>query len=433
MFKENKEQNEVLSCSEPRIYLNAGAGTGKTSTILASIQQKLEDGVNQDSILVLTYNKDIQKEICNKLHFRIHVNTFHAFALMILGKNKKQKIINNLLSPEEEETLIRRAKNETKEKGLKKDFVRIIKAARENPSYIKHSQHKYIPVLNRYKTLLKEEFKFDFARQIRMAIHYLEKNPNFLKKNQLRYKYIYVDEFQDISEKQFKLLKLLVSPETFLFCAGDCDQAIYGWNGISENNVNKAIDTLNLKVFHLTQSYRLPKKIVDGVNQLLSHNSNSFRKNLISAKDKNGILKAITFLSEKDEIDFISKKVKQLHNKKGIRYQEIAILARSKQIYESFQKSLPHGIFFSTVHKAKGLEFKYVFVVGAEDGIFPMIPDKRTLSSKELHAKMNEERRVFAEAISRASIGVYITCLDGVFRGNRKSGKSPFLAEMSIE
>lgn len=265
-----------------------------------------------------------------------------------------------------------------------------------------------------------------------MAIHYLEKNPNFLKKKQLRYKYIYVDEFQDISEKQFKLLKLLVSPETFLFCAGDCDQAIYGWNGISENNVNKAIDTLNLKVFHLTQSYRLPKKIVDGVNQLLSHNSNSFRKNLISAKDKNGILKAITFLSEKDEIDFISKKVKQLHNKKGIRYQEIAILARAKQIYESFQKSLPHGIFFSTVHKAKGLEFKYVFVVGAEDGIFPMIPDKRTLSSKELHAKMNEERRVFAEAISRASIGVYITCLDGVFRGNRKSGKSPFLAEMSI-
>ena len=105
-----------------------------------------------------------------------------------------------------------------------------------------------------------------------------------------------------------------------MFCAGDCDQAIYGWNGISENNVNKAIDTLNLKVFHLTQSYRLPKKIVDGVNQLLSHNSNSFRKNLISAKDKNGILKAITFLSEKDEIDFISKKVKQLHNKKGIKY-----------------------------------------------------------------------------------------------------------------
>lgn len=182
MFKENKEQNEVLSCSEPRIYLNAGAGTGKTSTILASIQQKLEDGVDQDSILVLTYNKDIQKEICNKLHFRIHVNTFHAFALMILEKNKKQKIINNILSPEEEETLIRRAKNETKEKGLKKDFVRIIKAARENPSYIKHSQHKYIPILNRYKTLLKEEFKFDFARQIRMAIHYLEKNPNFLKK-----------------------------------------------------------------------------------------------------------------------------------------------------------------------------------------------------------------------------------------------------------
>ena len=61
MHKLTKEQNDVVFCNKPRIYINAGAGTGKTSTILTSIAQRIEEAVPPSNILVLAYNKKIQQ------------------------------------------------------------------------------------------------------------------------------------------------------------------------------------------------------------------------------------------------------------------------------------------------------------------------------------------------------------------------------------
>lgn len=66
MHKLTKEQNDVVFCNKPRIYINAGAGTGKTSTILTSIAQRIEEAVPPSNILVLAYNKKIQQEIQKK-------------------------------------------------------------------------------------------------------------------------------------------------------------------------------------------------------------------------------------------------------------------------------------------------------------------------------------------------------------------------------
>lgn len=226
-----------------------------------------------------------------------------------------------------------------------------------------------------------------------------------------------------------KLLKTICSPETFLFCAGDTDQSIYGWNGISENNVQNAITSLKLKLYHLTKSYRLPSQIVEPVNKLLSFNKNSLRENLVPANKIDGFIGTNQFRSEKDEKAFICRKVHSLC--KNGHHPKIAILSRTNKICEEFN-DLRDVATVSTVHKAKGLEFEYVFIVGAEDGIFPMIPDKVSLPPKEYDTKLREERRLFAEAMTRSSKKVYITAIINGCRGKHKGDLSQFLTEAEL-
>lgn len=429
MHKLTKEQNDVVFCNKPRIYINAGAGTGKTCTILTSIAQRIEEAVPPSNILVLAYNKKIQQEIQKKVPRNVLVCTFHAFAKKEL-KRYMQKV-PDLLSPEETEALIIRAKKETKTKGKSEDFVQAVLAARENPSYLKKFKPAYRTVYERYGSLLKETHRFDFAKLIRKLIFVLKKDEVFLKELQSRYTHIYIDEFQDISRKRLKLLECLTSERTHLFCVGDSDQSIYGWNGIDEKNVEIAIKILKLRVFNLTRSYRLPTKIVCAVNQLLKHNQNPLRKSLTSAKKADGIIKVLSFSKGEEEISFIKQKIKALRQK-GILDKDIALLFRVKKMCTEYKNCLQVNCYFSTVHQAKGLEFKYVFVVGAEDGLFPCIPNMNKLSEKECAAKMREERRVFAEAITRASKGVYITHLNNCLRKNRIATPSPFLSELKL-
>lgn len=327
--------------------------------------------------------------------------------------------------------MIIRAKKETKTKGKSEDFVQAVLAARENPSYLKKFKPEYRTVYERYGSLLKETHRFDFAKLIRKLIFVLKKDEVFLKELQSRYTHIYIDEFQDISRKRLKLLECLTSERTHLFCVGDSDQSIYGWNGIDEKNVEIAIKILKLRVFNLTRSYRLPTKIVCAVNQLLKHNQNPLRKSLTSAKKADGIIKVLSFSKGEEEISFIKQKIKALRQK-GILDKDIALLFRVKKMCTEYKNCLQVNCYFSTVHQAKGLEFKYVFVVGAEDGLFPCIPNMNKLSKKECAVKMREERRVFAEAITRASKGVYITHLNNCLRKNRIATPSPFLSELKL-
>lgn len=127
-----------------------------------------------------------------------------------------------------------------------------------------------------------------------------------------------------------KLLEYLTSDQTHLFCVGDSDQSIYGWNGIDEKNVEIAIKILKLRVFNLTRSYRLPTKIVCAVNQLLKHNQNPLRKSLTSAKKADGIIKVLSFSKGEKEISFIKQKIEALRQK-GIFDKDITLLFRVKK------------------------------------------------------------------------------------------------------
>ena len=164
---------------------------------------------------------------------------------------------------------------------------------------------------------------------------------------------------------------------------------------------------------------------------IIEHNQNPLRKSLTSAKKVDGIIKVLSFSKGEEEISFIKQKIKALRQK-GILDKDIALLFRVKKMCTEYKNCLQVNCYFSTVHQAKGLEFKYVFVVGAEDGLFPCIPNMNKLSEKECAVKMREERRIFAEAITRASKGVYITHLNKCLRKNRIATPSPFLSELKL-
>ena len=153
------------------------------------------------------------------------------------------------------------------------------------------------------------------------------------------------------------------------------------------------------------------------------------RENLVPANKIDGFIGTNQFRSEKDEKAFICRKVHSLC--KNGHHPKIAILSRTNKICEEFN-DLRDVATVSTVHKAKGLEFEYVFIVGAEDGIFPMIPDKVSLPPKEYDTKLREERRLFAEAMTRSSKKVYITAIINGCRGKHKGDLSQFLTEAEL-
>ena len=143
-----------------------------------------------------------------------------------------------------------------------------------------------LKVYEYYKQLLKVDNYIYYDEQISKAIELFENKPNILKMYQNRFKYIMVDEFQDVNEAQFKMVKMLAGSKENVVCVGDSDQSIYSWRGGDPSFALNFKDYFpSAEIVFMVDNFRCTKSIADVANTLISNNTDRYNKNIAAHKD----------------------------------------------------------------------------------------------------------------------------------------------------
>ncbi len=254
----------------------------------------------------------------------------------------------------------------------------------------------------RFDEYKRSQHLLDFEDMINYTIKMLEDDRSLRDETAKRYRYIFVDEFQDTSEDNFRLLKLLTSgKESNLFMVGDDWQSIYGFRG---SRVEYIIDAKkffpDIDIHKLKLNYRSRREIVSLSNDFIKNNKNRTSKKLKSFKGKGGVINDYYAENLEEEIEIIRD---ILLNEVGDS-SEIAILYRNNWQGNFIIKNIndadllkPGRLQLMTIHSSKGLEFESVIIAGISDSI---IPD----SSSDIE----EERRLLYVALTRAKENLHI-------------------------
>lgn len=323
----------------------AGPGSGKTYVLTRRICHLIsEEGVNPENILVITFTKAAAIEMKERFFSLmggsapVVFGTFHSVFLQMLrrerrfrgyelitGKRKyeilKEVMISCKISMESEEDL----------DTLEKEISYVKNAGISLAEYAKDSLWKEnIEKLYEHYEARKESYRLmDFDDMLTRARDMLKSDAEFREKWQKQFRYILVDEVQDMNVIQYEAIRLLALPENNLFVVGDDDQSIYGFRGANpELMLHFQEDYPNARVIPLGENYRSGKEIVKAAGQLIGHNNNRFVKDLEARSEDRGQWRQIACENGEKEAAFIRETLQQWKDT-GVDFGDMAVLFRN--------------------------------------------------------------------------------------------------------
>lgn len=343
----NVSQEKAITHGKGPMMVLAGPGSGKTLVITRRTKYLIEEyGVDPRNILVITFTKAAANEmrerfqkLMGKNHIPVNFGTFHAIFFTILKyayhfnsgnilkeDQKKQfmrEIIEKLdLEIEDEKDFINGIENE----------ISLVKGERINLDHyysINCSEDIFKKIYEEYDNRLRRANLIDFDDMLVYCYELLKERKDILKIWQDKFRYILIDEFQDINKIQYDIIKLLAKPEDNLFIVGDDDQSIYRFRGAKpEIMLNFEKDYMNAKSVLLDVNYRSTVKIIEGAKRVVKNNMKRFSKNIITINSEGEDVQLKTFKELALENQTIIDEVLS-YQKKGIPLSEIAILFRT--------------------------------------------------------------------------------------------------------
>lgn len=357
----NVQQKEALKFSEGPLLILAGAGSGKTKVLTSKIAYLIEEkAVKPENILAITFTnkaafemKERILKLCMKDVEKLWMGTFHSICVKILRRNiNKIGYENNftIYDTDDQKTLIKSIFKEEKidDGEIKPSMVlsMISKLKNKNtdpkdmdlgyrPDFMKKIQRIY----EIYEKKKKEFNSLDFDDLIIKTNELLSTEKDVLEFYQDKFKYIFVDEYQDTNIQQYYLIKMIAMKNKNICAVGDSDQSIYAWRGADINNIIKFEKDFNpVKTILLEQNYRSSQNILDKANLLISNNTNRKKKNLWTEKDRGEDVVYTEFYNEYDEAKFAVETVKQLLDEYSL--DEMAILYRTNNQSRNFEEAI---------------------------------------------------------------------------------------------
>lgn len=356
----NKFQLLAIEHKDGPMLVLAGPGSGKTATLVERTKNLItKHGVSPSNILVITFTKAAANE--TKLRFekemeaqygngKVTFGTFHAIFFMVL-KLAYNYNSSNIISDETKYQAMRELINRY---GLEyRDENELMSGIFGEISMIKNSriplEHFYSTqcgedvfrkIYQEYEVFLKKHRLIDFDDMLTLTYDLFKERPDILSAWQKKYQYILVDEFQDINQIQYDIVRMLAAPENNLFMVGDDDQSIYRFRGSKpEIMLHVPKDYPEVKQVQLEINYRCPKAIVDASQKLISQNKERFpkkilaweqveRENNLKEKGALGEIHFQQFPSQREEILYIIKEI-EARLKRGANLSDIAILFRT--------------------------------------------------------------------------------------------------------
>ena len=363
----NKQQEIAVKHIDGPMLVLAGAGSGKTKVLTSRIAYLIENGVSPDNILAITFTNKAAKEMKDRVikligmdAKSIQISTFHSLGLKLIKENyARLGYKSNFVILDSDDTLTV-VKKLLKEMNLNPKFYnardirnKISSAKNELLSPIEYTKMEFdrniTSLYERYVSKLKINNSVDFDDLLILPIKLFKEYPEILKYYQDKYKYVLIDEYQDTNEAQYIFSKMLCNNHKNIFVVGDNDQEIYAFRGANYKNIlNFEKDYPNCKVILLEENYRSTQNILDAANSVIKHNKMRKDKNLWCNNDIGSKVKYIKADSDKEECEYVSNKIKELHDN-NVSYEDIAILyrtnAQSRLIEEEMLKNgIPYRI-----------------------------------------------------------------------------------------
>lgn len=346
-------QEEVLAALDESVLVLGKAGCGKTTTLTRAVKKLIDQGVPPAKMLICTFtNKaagDIRERLQRSSIFPSHdlwLGTFHTLGFRMLRRDAERLDMSA-------EFTIKHPKDIFNAMQVKVGKYRInaviriieqlkargIKPARFKPqnAWERSCHDAYL----RYETYKQENRLLDYDDLILYPIHLLTENDDIRQYYQNLFDYLFVDELQDINPAQYEMLRLLYKKRIFL--TGDEDQSIYGWRGAEREIIFQVPkDYPDIKIFNLSQSFRLAQGIIDIANNLMK------RESAIIPGPHTGDVLVYAAKSELDESNYVVREIKKLR-KEGFNYRDIVILCRMNFLARIYEEALakarfPHAL-----------------------------------------------------------------------------------------
>ena len=356
----NQEQQRAVNHSGSPLCILAGPGTGKTLVLQRKIGYIMEHLAGPENILALTFTTSAANELKNRVHNQtktnkhlLQIGTFHSQCLKIIHKHPIQCELQTgfeWLSPEKQEIRIFKILQELNipwnQKYLPAIRGTLSKAKKrqtwdeENMSY---AQRVTKEIYNVYQYHLKNNNEIDIDDMIIKVNRMFEEYPETLQAYKEKFKYILVDESQDMDETQYQFLKNIKSDNTTI--VGDDDQCIYSFQGSDLKYIQKFIDDFNANTITLNQNYRSTQSIIRTSKDLIKHNTGRFHKDPETKNELGKNLRILISHDENAEAENILNLVENTEN--------AAILYRQNKQSEPFEqvfqeRGIPYKIIGST-------------------------------------------------------------------------------------
>ena len=342
----NKTQAKAVSHKDGPCLVLAGPGSGKTLTIVNRIKYLIEKcSVRPEEILVVTFTRFAAQEMKNRLcslmgkkNLPVTAGTFHGIFYGILRCTYRMSG-QNILSEEEKYQLLREViSRQEAEVSDEEDFILDIAAEigkiKNNrldvEEYVseKCSTETFREIYSQYEEERKRRRKIDFDDMLVLCYNLLSSRPEVLEGWQRKFRYILIDEFQDINRIQYDVIRLLALPQNNIFVVGDDDQAIYGFRGAdSELMFQFRKDYPQADQILLGMNYRSTEYIVRNSLKVIRHNERRFEKQLEAYRKGGACLHVQELADPAEEAEYILDEIEKCISD-GIRPEDIAVLFR---------------------------------------------------------------------------------------------------------
>ncbi|MEC7030590.1 MAG: UvrD-helicase domain-containing protein [Pseudomonadota bacterium] len=358
----NPEQRSAAVSTDKNLLLLAGAGSGKTRTIVHRIAYIIVTGqAHWNQILAVTFTNKAAAELKsrvsqllpNQRHSGLWTGTFHSICHKLLRIHAKDIGLTPNFQVIDADDQLRVVKKIHKELQLdeqnwppKKSLghINTMKERCLRAKDCKDESNAFLRTLSDVYQLYEqhciENHLVDFTELILKCSEMLAEHEDIRWRYQTQFKHILVDEFQDTNRLQYKLLQQLYTHDQKIVAVGDDDQSIYSWRGaVVDHMFSFENDFKPVDIIRLERNYRSTQPILTAANQMISHNTKRLEKTLWTDTESDEKIKLYAAYNELDEAQFVCDQIIEL-NKKGMKLAQCAILYRSNAQSRVFEEKL---------------------------------------------------------------------------------------------
>ena len=361
----NHQQRMAVEHVDHPCLVLAGPGSGKTTVITHRTKKLIEEeGISPSNILVITFTKAAAMEMQQRFlqlmggkRLPVSFGTFHAVYFQIL-KYAYNYRAENIIREEKKYEILRNIVHKTEldisdENEFVANLISEISNVKGEMLDVAYYYSKNCPeevfkkIFREYNDTLIRANLIDFDDMLVMCYELLTKRKDILKLWQDKYRYILIDEFQDINRVQYEVIRLLAKPQDNLFIVGDDDQSIYRFRGARpEIMLNFEKDYPETKKIILDTNYRSTPEIVAAAGKLIRNNKKRFEKQIRAERENGSKPVILPFDNVYKECNYILEEIEQLIAK-GLTYQDMAVLYRTNTNPRTLlEKLMEHNIPF---------------------------------------------------------------------------------------